>query len=235
MSAHESPNVRIGGRRGHERGRRYGIVLHFLERRLAARGTHAVNLALREHGAQPGPQAAPSVEVSEERTPLPIAFLQSEEIGVNRIGQLARAAGGIDGVGRAVEHRSVLAYEMIPRAFRALGTGAGECQVREVQGRQVTLESLLVLRPVRQRLGGALLERGRERSLGHTPSRGLSLLIKARDEGRVYPNGCRRLSGHDPGRALVGRPILPRAGQWAAGGPGTRAPAGRDSDRVMSA
>ncbi len=129
------------------------------------------------------------MKVSEERAAFAVAFLQPEEIRVDRIGQLARAAGGIDGIGRPVEHRTVLAHEMIPRGFGAFGAGAGQRQVGEVQGRQVPLEPLAVLRPVRQRLGGAPLERGRERALGHTPSRGLSLLIQARDEGRVYPNG----------------------------------------------
>ena len=64
----------------------------------------------------------------------------------------------------------------------AFGTGARERQILEVERGQVSLEALTILRPVRQRLGGAAFERARERPLGHTPPRGLSLLIEARDE-----------------------------------------------------
>ena len=193
------------------------FVAYRIERRQPARRTYAVDLALREHGSQPGRETAPPVKVSEERTAFAVAFLKPEKVGVNRIGQLTRAAAGVDRIGRSIEHRTILEHEMIPRRLVPIGARTGERQILEVQCQQVPFETLSVLRRVGQCLGRTSLERERERTLGHTPSRGPGLLIETRGKGRVYADDGRRLSGHDPGPRVVGALIVARGDEWERG------------------
>ena len=79
-------------------------------------------VALREHGAQPRRQAAPTVVVAEERL---------EQIGVERVGHLAGAAAWIHGVGRAVQNRAVFRDEMVPGGRVALGAGTRQRELLE--------------------------------------------------------------------------------------------------------
>ena len=71
-------------------------------------------MTLREHGAKPGPETAPAVKVAEERSSIAVAFLESEEIRVDRIGNVACAATGLERVCRAIQYGAVLEHKMIP-------------------------------------------------------------------------------------------------------------------------
>src|SRR5678816_948320 len=71
--------------------------------------TQPVNVPLRQHGTQPGGQAAASVEVAEERT--------LEELAVDAVREIARSTRWIDRVGGTIEDRPMLADEMFPGRF----------------------------------------------------------------------------------------------------------------------
>ena len=62
-------------------------------------------MTLRQHGREPGAELAAAVEVAEQRLTDAVALAQSVEVGVERIGEIARAAGRIDRVRGAIERR----------------------------------------------------------------------------------------------------------------------------------
>ena len=76
-----------------------------------------IDEALRDERAQPGREAAATVEVAEDGLPDAVLLLQSEELCVQRLRDFTCAAAGIDGV-RGTEHPGPeLAHEMIPGLF----------------------------------------------------------------------------------------------------------------------
>src|SRR5262249_31836005 len=74
---------------------------------------------------------ASSLEVAKQRSPLRTGFGQAVEIRIKGIGEIARASGRIESVGRAVEQRPVLEHESLPRLL--LSSGAPACEL-EVAG-----------------------------------------------------------------------------------------------------
>ena len=123
------PETRDCGRSS-DRARRRGVLIG---QRLETPGaSHAVDVTLREHGAQPRAQTAAAVKVLEQRPPLAAALDEAEQLAVQRVGQFARTAGGIDSVGRSIEHRTMLADEVLPRAFVPTRAGAGEREILQM-------------------------------------------------------------------------------------------------------
>jgi hypothetical protein len=60
-----------------------------------------------------------------------------EELPVDPISKVAGAAGGIEGVGRAIEHGPQLADEMLPSCLVAFGARACECEIFEMECRGI--------------------------------------------------------------------------------------------------
>ena len=170
----EPPRVGIGCRRAHQRRRRALLAGGRIERRQPTR-----SIERDRPGAAPArraatSQAAAAVKISKQRSAFAVSLLQAEKIGVDRVGQLARAAARIDGVGRPIQDRTVLAHEMIPGGVVALGTGARERQILEVERGQVSLQALTILRPSGSALAALRSSAAVNDPFGHTPPRGLA-------------------------------------------------------------
>jgi hypothetical protein len=111
------------------RGNCVGAILVW--QRVDAMGrANTVNEPLREHGAKPRLQRTAAVVIREQRLTLAVTFSnprrlprllarsgQTIQLGVERIRDLARAAGSIEGIGGPIQHRSMLPHEMIPRSL----------------------------------------------------------------------------------------------------------------------
>ena len=117
-----------------------------------------IDEALRDQRSQPRGEAAAAVKVAKQRLARAVLFLQAEELGVERVGDLARAAARVDGVGRAVEGRPELGDEVIPRLVVANRAGAREREIRQVQRIEIAIELGRRGRAAGKRLGGAALE-----------------------------------------------------------------------------
>ena len=76
------------------------------------------------------------MEVLEERPPVAAAFLQTEQVAVQRIGEFTAPLAGNSRRG-LVKGGSMRGDEMFPRLVRPRGTGAGERQVLEVEGVEI--------------------------------------------------------------------------------------------------
>src|SRR4051812_4542080 len=94
----------------------------------------AIHVALREDRAEPGAEAAASLEVAEERAPLCPAFGHAVEIRVQGVGEVARAAAGVEGIGRAVEDWPVFKDEPFPGLLLAGSALTRELEVAGVRG-----------------------------------------------------------------------------------------------------
>lgn len=70
--------------------------------------------------------------MAEERRALPPVRCQAEQLGVERIGQISRAAARLERVGRSVKRGPLFTDERLPRVFVSVRARAGERQVREV-------------------------------------------------------------------------------------------------------
>src|SRR5262245_44399334 len=86
----------------------------------------AIDVSLRQHGAQPRRQTAAALKVSKERLAV--------EIRIQRIGEIARTARGVEGVGGTVEDRPVLEDEALPRLLVPGRALTRELEVRGVRG-----------------------------------------------------------------------------------------------------
>ena len=103
------------------------------QRFLAPMASQPIDIPLREDGSQPGDQAAAAVEVAEERLAFAASLAQPEELAVQRIGKIARAATGIERIGRAVQQRPMLQNKVVPCALVAVGACARQREVFQVQ------------------------------------------------------------------------------------------------------
>ena len=74
----------------------------------------AIDVALREHRAQPRGEAAPPVEIVKQRAPFAVAFLQTVQVGIQRVGELAGAAAWIERIGRSIQHGPVFEDKSFP-------------------------------------------------------------------------------------------------------------------------
>ncbi len=175
----KTARVRIDRRRTDRHRRRRPLIV---QRGEPALRSNPVNVTLREDGAQPRGEAAAAMKVAEERSALTVSLLQAEEIGIERIGMLARAAARIERARGAIQHRTKDDDEMVPCGVDTFGTRTGEGEIVEVEAAAVTLDGSGIGSGVRKRFGGAALERGREHGLAHAPLRGLGLLIQARQD-----------------------------------------------------
>src|SRR5439155_11441096 len=93
---------------------------------------HAIDVALREDGAQPRGQTAATLVIPQQRLPFAAAALHAVQIGIQRVGDLARALRAIERVGGAIEKRPVLANEPLPRVLVAVGTQPCELEIRGI-------------------------------------------------------------------------------------------------------
>src|SRR6185436_16780308 len=84
-------------------------------------------------------RAAP-VEVSEKRLPFTIAFADAIEVGIERVGQLTRTDARSQGIGGAIQHRPVLADEVLPGAFVTNRASACERQIVEMETTEISAE-----------------------------------------------------------------------------------------------
>ena len=73
------------------------------------------------------------MEVVEERPAHAVPFVQTVQLGVDRIGYLLRVIAAGAAAGNPEQDRSVLADEMVPRRFASLCARAGKRQVVEVE------------------------------------------------------------------------------------------------------
>ena len=73
------------------------------------------------------------MEVSKQRTPLTVPFAHPVEFRVELIGQLARTAGRIEGIGRAVERGTILPDDVFPGVVSSSCAPTRQRQVGEVE------------------------------------------------------------------------------------------------------
>jgi hypothetical protein len=94
-------------------------------------------MPLREHGAQPGREAASPVVVAEERGMLPSALVYTEQVGVQAVGQISCVAVRVDGIRGAVERRPQFENEVLPGGIVSVSARARQREVRDMQGLKV--------------------------------------------------------------------------------------------------
>src|SRR6476659_8952005 len=102
--------------------------------------SQSIDMPLRKNCSQPGDQAAAAVEVAEERLAFAASLAQPEELAVQRLGEVARAATGIERIGRAVQQRPMLQNEVVPRALVAISARARQREVFQMQAGEVLFE-----------------------------------------------------------------------------------------------
>ena len=76
---------------------------------------------MRKDSPEPRRQAAAAVEVPEQRPALALALTQPEQLGIQRVCRFARGSRPIDRVGGAIQNRPMLADEVLPGRFVAVG------------------------------------------------------------------------------------------------------------------
>src|SRR4029453_19632123 len=117
--------VGAGFSRPNRRPNRSGKEFIVRQRLESSPGAEAIDVPLRQHGAEPRRQTAASVEVTKERS--------LEQLAVDAVGQFPGAASGIERVGRAIERRTLFANEVFPRRLVAGRAAAGKREVFEMQ------------------------------------------------------------------------------------------------------
>jgi hypothetical protein len=105
------------------------VAFFVWQRHQAPLGAEPIDVALREHGSQPRRQAAPPLEVAKERPPSVHTVSEAVQIGVQGIGELPGASGGIEGVGGTVEHGPVLQHKAPPGVLVSSGALLRELEV----------------------------------------------------------------------------------------------------------
>ena len=136
--------------------------LALLGRHHTTRLADLVDVALRQHGAQPGGQGAPPVIIAEERPRFGRrrrAAAHSIQFGIDRVRQVAtRHVLTGDGPSGSIERRSNLLDEPFPGPFVPVAAGARQRQIRETQRIQVSTDG----RVVRIELGEPVRDAGRQ-------------------------------------------------------------------------
>jgi hypothetical protein len=180
--AHISGSLRVylvAGRRQ----RAWRLV--FRQRIVTADAPDPIDVALRQHRAQPRGQTAASVEVAEMRSALAVTHVEPEQLAVERVREIARPASGIDGIRRSVQNRPMLANEMLPRRLRSLRARARERQVFDVERLEIPLELTRVRRLGGERLLCTRLQRRGEDVHRQRPSVGTRFPVKPLDDRAI--------------------------------------------------
>src|SRR5688572_9283948 len=115
--------------RSSERRRRRQKRLVVWQRLRPARGANAIDVSLREYGAQPRGQAAAPLKIPEQRLALAIAFAKAVQLGEQFVREIMRGPARGHGVRGTPKHGPVLANEALPRRFIAGRAGPGEVEV----------------------------------------------------------------------------------------------------------
>ena len=205
----ETRAFRVSGRGGSKVRRRRCSRFFIRERNQPACLAVAIDVPLRDQRSQPGCEAAAAVEIPEHRLPDAIVFLEAEQLRVKCFGNLARAAGGIDRIGRAIHTGPELAHEMVPRIFTAHGARAGERKIAEVQRIEIAIELAVRRRAAGERFFSAALERVRQHLARKLPSSRVRL--------RVEPLGAPRIHLFDNYRRPAQKRRQPRRPRVALG------------------
>ena len=143
-------------------------------------------MPLGQHSAQPGREAAPAMEIPEQRLARLVATRHAVQIGIERVGELACTASRVDRIGAAIQHGSMFADEVLPGFILSGGAAARERQVLEMERFEESLE-LRTNRVACSRMPCSRSHRARrrtfreERPTGHRPS-----------AERGAERGCRR-------------------------------------------
>ena len=123
------------------------------------------------------------MKVAEERLSRAFGIPQPVEVGVKRVGELPRAAPGLEGIGRAIENRPVLQHEVIPGRLISCGAGTGEGQLLEAQRAKVAFEIASRRHAAGKGFGGARFERLREAIRRQLPPAGVSPAVQFVEKG----------------------------------------------------
>jgi len=92
----------------------------------------AIDIALREHRAQPGGQAAAALIVAKQRLPLASARRHAIQLRIQRIGEFTRALRAIERVGGTIQQRPIFTDEPLPRVLIASSTQTRELEIGRV-------------------------------------------------------------------------------------------------------
>ena len=76
----------------------------------------------------------------EQRWPRVARWAQTKQLTVERIGQVARAAARFERVRAAIQDGPVLPDELLPRGFITVRARAGDPEVLQVQGGEISLD-----------------------------------------------------------------------------------------------
>jgi hypothetical protein len=144
-----------------------------------------IDVPLRQHRAEPRRQTAASMEVAEQRSPLARAIFNAEEIGIERIRQVASFATRIDRVRGSIEKRPVRQDEVIPRRIIPVRARARERQIVKMKRGQVALELSRIGSASGKCALGARLKCLGKTILRHAPSLAFRVAITAVDEAFV--------------------------------------------------
>ena len=195
-------SIRRGVRCSSERSDFMALFAGFVFERFGpARSADFVDVALREYGAQPRGEFAATVEIVEERFSAPLVFAQAKQIGVERVGQFARARFTGNGARSAVKFRPKLCDEEIP--CRRISFAARRCkgEVGHVERFQIGFDRLIARRRVSKTVRDAALKRFFE---------SFARQIPVRRSGGFNPTSFD--GGLQRGRKSVSRGLLRRSG-----------------------
>src|SRR6185436_9930994 len=96
-----------------------------------------------------------------------------EQLAVNSVGEIARAAGRIERVRGAIQRGAMLADEMFPGGLITFGAAARQCEILEVQRGDISAAP------------GRSFERLGKSVARHAPAGGVCTAIETLDELRV--------------------------------------------------
>ena len=138
----------------YRRGRR----IIFCDRLGAARCAQAIDVALREHRAQPSAEPAAAMKIAEKRLTHAVAFGEAEQVGEQRVRQLARAAARVDRIGCTKQAGTVCGQEMIPGRFEPLCARRSQREILHVHRVHIARDLCLAWVAVLERLGDAFVD-----------------------------------------------------------------------------
>jgi len=164
----------------------------------AAALAKAINVALRQYGAQPCFQRTPPVKIAEERTFTALAIHQAVEFREQRIGEFlsigTRAAAFRYGTSGRPQGRTIFAHKIFPGRFGTFEAGRSKGQVPKVEGLQILDQVISGRRNIREAFAQAALEGRCKLCQGEAPLLGTRFEVQGIQDRCGNPAEVRRIA-----------------------------------------
>jgi hypothetical protein len=161
------------------------LGLLFRQRFDAPPEAKGIDVTLGENSPEPRRKAASSVVIAKQRAASGNSRVEPVQISIQGIRELSRSAGGINRIGGAVQHRSVLANEVLPCLFIPLSAADREREIFEPQGFQKGFELVSRRFTVAEGVCGTRFDRGNQICRGDAPPVGACAALDTSRERTV--------------------------------------------------